>query len=329
MNPLEKLILVMMKRDMRKLFTMEESLTEDPRAIHAVEDSPERAWPDLQWFTSGTQIPSKLSTQLGVMKNFLKAGASAKTSLKDVAKNPRPRLEAVDQVELVQIAGYAKSIGVDLIGFTALPQNLIFKNRAVFYYSAIVLCVELGKEAVAAAPSFTTYKESIVSYDRLGAATNKVADKLKSYGYQAQASHPLGGLVLYPPLAAKAGLGVLGLHGLLITPEFGPRQRISVVFTDAKNLPFVDVGYNENPSCSSCRRCAAACPAEAFRETPIYHPSGRKTSIVSEKCTAYFAAENACSICMRECALVNPGWNIGFERPDAPYVPLSESRPSG
>lgn len=34
------------------------------------------------------------------------------------------------------------------------------------------------------------------------------------------------------PYAIKAGLGEYGRHGLLITPEYGPRVRIGKIFTD-------------------------------------------------------------------------------------------------
>ncbi|MGE5529081.1 MAG: 4Fe-4S dicluster domain-containing protein [Patescibacteria group bacterium] len=59
-----------------------------------------------------------------------------------------------------------------------------------------------------------------------------------------------------------AGLGELGLSKLLLTPQYGPRQRVFVVLTDAE--------LRQDPLlaervCDGCGACAAACPAGAIR----------------------------------------------------------------
>lgn len=86
--------------------------------------------------------------------------------------------------------------------------------------------MEMDSIAIKNAPSVDTFRMVMSTYDKLGVTTNLLTEKLRKLGYQAQASHPLGGLVLYPPLAVQAGLGWIGRHGLLIPPQFGPRQRI-------------------------------------------------------------------------------------------------------
>ena len=82
----------------------------------------------------------------------------------------------------------------------------------------------MSKKAISKAPSIETLKSVFETYDSLGIITNKLTDYLRKNNFYAQASHHLGGLVLYPPLAQKAGFGCLGKHGLLITPKFGSRQ---------------------------------------------------------------------------------------------------------
>lgn len=66
--------------------------------------------------------------------------------------------------------------------------------------------------------------------------------------------------------AARAGLGTLGLHGLLITPEYGSLVFIGEIVTDmdyetvtgeaAPTFP------SEPPSCHACGLCQKACPME-------------------------------------------------------------------
>ena len=62
-----------------------------------------------------------------------------------------------------------------------------------------------------------------------------------------------------------AGLGELGLSGLCLTPEFGARQRLGSVLTDAPLVP--DAPYAGPPLCRphECgRRCVEVCPTDAL-----------------------------------------------------------------
>ncbi|MCD6352280.1 MAG: hypothetical protein J7M26_09195 [Armatimonadetes bacterium] len=62
--------------------------------------------------------------------------------------------------------------------------------------------------------------------------------------------------------AAAAGLGEIGWSGLLLTPEFGPRQRFCTLITDAPLEP--TPLYRGEPLCDRCMMCADHCLAEAF-----------------------------------------------------------------
>ncbi|MBC7289464.1 MAG: hypothetical protein H5T86_15765, partial [Armatimonadetes bacterium] len=62
--------------------------------------------------------------------------------------------------------------------------------------------------------------------------------------------------------AAAAGLGEIGWSGLLLTPEFGPRQRFCTLITDAPLVP--TPLYRGAPLCDRCMMCARHCLAEAF-----------------------------------------------------------------
>lgn len=58
-----------------------------------------------------------------------------------------------------------------------------------------------------------------------------------------------------------AGLGEIGQSGLLLTPEFGPRQRLTAVLTDAELEP--DPLFSEK-LCDRCGECIRNCPARAL-----------------------------------------------------------------
>lgn len=65
------------------------------------------------------------------------------------------------------------------------------------------------------------------------------------------------------PFAAAAGLGGIGKHGLLLTPEFGSRQRVAFVLTDAE-LPATSHEGRQVTCPDGCTLCADACPVQAL-----------------------------------------------------------------
>jgi ferredoxin len=61
--------------------------------------------------------------------------------------------------------------------------------------------------------------------------------------------------------AVAAGLGEIGLHGVFLSPQFGPRQRFQVVLTDA---PLEADPLYEGELCGSCNVCVSSCPLGAI-----------------------------------------------------------------
>lgn len=193
---------------------------------------------------------------------------------------------------------------------------MIFKEKAVLHDNAIVLVLEMDKDKIAKSPSRETVGMVMNTYNNLGIAANKIAKFLRNHGYSAHASHPLGGIVLYPPLASSAGLGWHGRHGLLITPEFGPRVRLAAVFTNITNLPYAE----ENPhswipkQCETCGKCIKSCPPKSLYEQPIIKENGLKTHNDSTKCFPYFTGNYGCSICIKVCPFSTTGYKKLHEK---------------
>jgi reductive dehalogenase len=117
------------------------------------------------------------------------------------------------------------------------------------------------------------------------------------------------------PLAIDAGLGEVGRMGLLMTPQFGPRLRLSKVFT---NLPLatdkpIDFGVWE--FCMQCQKCANNCPGQAISfGNPTDQPNNisNRTGIMrwplnAEKCLGWFAQNQGdCTNCTRVCPFNKP-----------------------
>ena len=77
------------------------------------------------------------------------------------------------------------------------------------------------------------------------------------------------------PVAAKAGLGEIGAHGMLLTPEYGPRQRFSFLLTTAE-LPETENVLQGEKLCDHCGKCAEMCPMCALKNEGEVYPRDEK-----------------------------------------------------
>jgi len=224
---------------------------------------------------------------------------------------PKGKKVDVDTKFWVDLKDYAKSLGVGLIGFAPVKEQYIFAGYRLHYDNGVVLGMEMDFDSIEEAPGGRAGLEAMRVYAELGIATNKVADYLREKGYRAQACHPLGGQILYPAMAVSANLGGIGRQGLLISPEFGPRQRLSMIATEATPLPRVkhkDFGIAKY--CKKCAACVKACPENAILAEPVTNENGTVTRIDYSKCLQQFYSYAGCSLCIKVC----PFNRVGYEK---------------
>lgn len=258
----------------------------------------------------GGGFSSALKTRLPIMNLMASCLIQAQISAKSIKKNPKQGNIRISEKELTELEGYVRGIGVSSIGYTKVDRNMIFKDEKILYENAIVFLIEMKKEAINTAPSKIAIKEIFRTYNELGIIVNKVSKYLRKLGFNAMAGPAVGGAVSYVPLAQKAGLGVIGKHGLLITDkEFGPSLRIAAIYTDIENLPF----SKENPHmwvkdfCESCNKCVRSCPAGAIYKNSIAVNGNPKTMqcIDNTKCAVPFANNYGCTVCIKRCTFFN------------------------
>lgn len=270
---------------LNKINRLESAVGEENGCIQAAATSPEKIMPDKLKITLKT-LPKQLSIAKGM-----------EYTVKSLKNNPIKAKTMADDEFMGKFEKYAHSIGVDKLGFAKVPPEFIFQDKSILFENAMVLIMEMDKTAVDNAPSDETQAMGIITYDDLGKKTNELAEFLRKNGFAAHASHPAGGFVVYTGLAQKAGLGCKGRHGMLITPEFGPRQRISAIFTSIENLPVTNDSQHSWVAdfCQKCGNCIKKCPGNAIIEKGSFEAGNLKTEIIRDAC-------QGCTICMRDCS---------------------------
>ena len=197
----------------------------------------------------------------------------------------------------------ATELGVDLIGYTPVDERFVFYNLTIFGKNAIVLVMEMKWEDIKKAPSVDCEIESFRVYYELGEITIQLTEYLKNQGYKSEAHHPFGGKLLFPPHAVAAGLGIMGQNGLVITPDYGLRQRLSIITTDAVIPKTEEKDFDTlEEFCKNCGECIRNCKGEAAYETGIIHDDAPNiTHIDRSKCIQSILKNDYCSYCLKIC----------------------------
>lgn len=284
---------------MSKLFEKENNVSNVDGALKCNEDSP----PRYELMTEASKYGERSGFGIKIAPMMVSILRNEFKTVNTLKNNPKkPKTEISDE-ELQKLEQFVRKKGAGLIGFAKISEQIVFKNKGVLHPNAIVLGFEMEKDRIDTAPSLKCQVEVMRTYDKLGIISNKISKYLRKKGFSAHADHPLMGAALYPPMAQLAGLAWLGYSGIMISPEFGPRFRLTAVYTSIENLPFSKKNEHSwvEKYCDSCRKCIKECPGSAIFDEAILHESGRITHIDNTKCMPHFINEFGCSICIKVC----------------------------
>ena len=245
--------------------------------------------------------------------------------------NTEYKLKDPDPVALTKIVKEkAIWIGADMVGVAKLNPLWIYShwgNQNVRYSHAaqvgdpieippefdkvIVMIHEMDYQVIQRSPAIEY--ETDIQYSKGAWSASSLATFISELGYRAISS--VNELGIDIAMAVDAGLGEMGRNGMLITRDYGPRVRISKVFTD---LPLVldspiDIGVQK--FCEKCSRCAKYCPSRALmqgertdRGWNEHNVDGMlKWPIKAMNCLDWWVKNgNHCSICIRVCPWNKP-----------------------
>lgn len=203
--------------------------------------------------------------------------------------------------------------GADKVAITKLEDYHYYTVRGRQEYGkkidkhhkyAIVFIQEMSKDLVNRAPKMDTMIETSDKYLKLAVMGLQMAVYLRNIGYSAR-NHMDGNYLVVAPLVARdAGLGEIGRHGLLLTPEFGGRQRIGVVTTDLELIPDQVVSMNISDFCDHCGRCIRTCPGKAIPAEKKTIDGEDRYQIDQEACyTRWRSLGTDCGICLSSCPM--------------------------
>ncbi|WP_220681819.1 4Fe-4S binding protein [Methanofollis formosanus] len=230
------------------------------------------------------------------MRRIRRAQKQSVISLDTNPENPRT---IADDDFIRDLELTLTGMGFSEIGYARVCEDEIFKQKGILYTNAIVITAPMDRAKIDTVPSIDGSDTFFASYAMLGEIVNRVADHLRAHGFGAQADPALGGKVSFPNLAENAKIGLRGRHGLLISPQNGPCQRIAAVYTSITNLPV----RSENPHlwirefCMTCGECARHCPGGAIDPGS----KRRRPFIDAKKCHPYFEEHHGCGVCIRVC----------------------------
>ncbi|HUS46836.1 MAG TPA: hypothetical protein VNA25_16860 [Phycisphaerae bacterium] len=191
-----------------------------------------------------------------------------------------------------ELESFARQVGCDVFGvanvdrFDELPADR--HPRAIFPETRSVVVVGRrvprgalrGVEEGTNFTNYAVYGDDWLDNRFTSLVTFRVAEFLEDAGWEAvplpnlppetppmgiavQPDRPPPNVMLdFADAAVRAGVGEIGYCGVLLTPQFGPRQRIQMILTDAEIEPDPVL---DKPICPRSDECKGFCPLGAIR----------------------------------------------------------------
>ena len=169
----------------------------------------------------------------------------------------------------------------------------------------VVMGVAMDRAAIDLSPGPEAAAATRDGYARMEACAPALGEAIAAMGYHAVSAG--NGLASSVPLAVAAGLGEVGLHGMLITPDHSACVRLCKVFTNMPLAQDAPVELGVRRFCQNCGRCARACPPSAVAEASDHtnpEEADRWWSVDGQTCRRFWRElGHSCANCVAACLL--------------------------
>jgi NAD-dependent dihydropyrimidine dehydrogenase PreA subunit len=218
----------------------------------------------------------------------------------------------------------ARELGYGEVGFTRSNRNYVYQSRKATMKpglpNAICLALEQDYNKTQSIPSLEAEDTHFGTYFRQGPLTMELTDFIRALGYKVQVSGPTWHYGPMIPMFVEAGLGQLGANGQLLSPHFGSRARLQIIFTNAKVTYDQPIDYGIHQFCQVCQVCVNRCPGRALMPEKVWYRGVEKNKLVFKRCRPVMARYLGCGICMKVCPIQKYGMQSVMEH----YVETGE-----
>ena len=228
--------------------------------------------------------------------------------------NPE-RTEVTDpERAAAEIKALAREMGADAVGVAEYDRRFAFTQAGEPTHAfVVVFAIAMSYDDMADIGPRSQDEVHRV-YHRLDDIGVRLAHQLAACGYGA-AMQPNEGDVPLPALAYLAGLGELGKHGSLISPELGSSFRLGAVTTEMPLKPDGPQDYGIDEVCANCGVCARFCPGDAIKPDKRTVNGIERWHVDTPACEPYFHKLYGCKICLMVCPLNSRGrFGADFKR---------------
>ncbi|MDP6429402.1 MAG: reductive dehalogenase domain-containing protein [Rhodospirillales bacterium] len=220
--------------------------------------------------------------------------------IREAEVNPN-KTEIDNPAELTQtLKDLTLQMGANVVGVAEFNSNLTFADKEQLDHKyVIVFGISMAYDVMADISPASQDEVHLVYYsmDDIGL---RLANQIGAYGYSAR-MQPNGGDFPLPAYGQLSGIGELGKHGSLISPELGSSFRLCAVSTD---MPLVADGPRDHgidEICTNCKVCQRFCPGEAIRPQKQVKNGILRWHIDTPACQPYFYQLYGCKLCLMVC----------------------------
>ena len=205
----------------------------------------------------------------------------------------------------------AIDLGYGEVGFAKNDAHYVYKSRKPAIRKdlphAICLALEQDYQKTQTIPSMEAEDTHFGTYEDQGPLTMELTAFIRRLGYNVQVSGPTWHYGPMIPMFVAAGLGQLGANGQLLSPHFGSRARLQIVYTDAKLTYDEPIDYGIHQFCQECKVCVDRCPGRALMPDKVWYRGVEKNKLVFKRCRPVMARYEGCGVCMKVCPIQKYG----------------------